>query len=122
MTDIGFSVIVNNVHKGLIYDNEIFTEISIGDHLKGFVKKIREENKIDISLQAIGYENFNSVNAEKIYTVLKDNDGFLNVNDKSSPREIMDLFEMSKKAFKKAAGELYRERKIKIEKDGIKIV
>jgi predicted RNA-binding protein (virulence factor B family) len=103
-TDLGFTVIVNNRHTGLIYKNEIFKELNIGDKLNGFVKKIREDNKIDILLQAIGYNNFIDTNTELIYRALLENEGFLAVTDKSSPDEIYSQFGISKKAFKKTLG------------------
>lgn len=121
-TDIGFSVIVNNAHKGLIFKNEIFKELNIGDKLNGFVKKIREDNKIDISIQPIGYDNFNDTNSELIYRTLVENKGFLAVTDKSSPDEIYLQFGISKKAFKKSIGALYKQRKITIQLKGIKLI
>ena len=121
-TDIGFSVIVNNAHKGLIFKNEIFKELNIGDKLNGFVKKIREDNKIDISIQPIGYDNFNDTNSELIYRALVENKGFLAVTDKSSPNEIYSQFGISKKAFKKSIGALYKQRKITIQPKGIKLI
>ncbi len=119
-TDLGYSVIINNIHKGLIFANEAFRELNIGEKLTGFVKKIREENKIDISLQAQGYLNYNETNVGLIYNKLVENNGFLALNDKSSPEEISTLLGISKKAFKKAIGALYKAKKISIEKDGIK--
>ena len=121
-TDLGFSVIVNNRHMGLIYNNEIFRELNIGDKLKGFVKKIREDNKIDISIQAIGYNNFIDANSDLIYRALLENKGFLAITDKSSPEEIYSQFGISKKAFKKTIGTLFKQRKIKIQPDGIKLI
>jgi len=121
-TDLGFSVIVNNLHKGLVFQNEVFRQLRIGDHLNGFVKKIREDNKLDISIQAIGYENFNSPNSEEIYRALVDNNGFLPISDKSSPNEVYAQFGISKKAFKKAIGDLYKQRKIIIKPEGIELV
>jgi predicted RNA-binding protein (virulence factor B family) len=121
-TELGFSVIVNNVHEGLVYANEIFKELRVGDRIKGYVKKIREENKLDISLQPVGYRNFNNENTDTIYRALKERDGFIAITDKSSPEEIYAQFGMSKKAFKKAVGALYKERKIVIEEDGLKLI
>ena len=121
-SDLGFTVIINNLHKGLVFENEIFVDLNVGDRLKGFVKNIREDNKIDISLQAIGYEKFNDVNTELIYKKLVHNDGFLSISDKSSPDEIYSEFGISKKAFKKSLGSLYKERKITIKPDGIRII
>jgi len=121
-TDLGFSVIINNVHKGLIFENEIFKELNIGDKLSGYVKTIREDNKIDISIHPIGYRNFNDVNSELIYRTLIDNDGFIVITDKSTPEEIYSQFGISKKAFKKSIGALYKDRKITIQPDGIKLI
>ena len=118
-TELGFSVIVNNKHKGLIYRNEIFRELKIGDQLNGFVNKIRKDNKIDISLQAIGYTNFKDANSELIFNKLTENKGFLAVTDKSTPEEIYAQFGISKKAFKKSIGDLYKQRKIILQDDGI---
>jgi len=121
-TDLGFSVIINNTHKGLIFENEIFKELNIGDKFNGFVKKIRDDNKIDISIQAIGYDKYSDTNTELIYRLLKENDDFLPITDKSSPDEIYLQFGISKKAFKKSIGALYKERKITITTEGIRIV
>ena len=121
-TDLGYSVIINHAHKGLIFDNEIFQEIRVGDRLKGYVKKVRDDHKIDISIQAIGFRNFNDSNSELIYKTLKENDGFLAVTDKSSPGEIYTQFGISKKAFKKSLGALYKQRLIDIRPDGIKLI
>jgi predicted RNA-binding protein (virulence factor B family) len=119
-TDMGYSVIINHAHKGLIFDNEIFREIRVGDKLRGYVKRIREDQKIDVSLQAIGFRNFNDANSELIYKKLEENDGFLAFTDKSSPEEIYSQFGISKKAFKKSLGALYRQKLIEIRPDGIK--
>lgn len=121
-TDLGYSVIVNNAHKGLIFDNEIFKDLNIGDKLKGFVKNIREDNKIDISLQAIGYANFSDANSKLLMDLLQKNKGVVNVTDKSAPDVIYSKFGISKKAFKKALGALYKQHLITIEDDCIKLV
>jgi len=98
-TELGFSVIVNDQHRGLLYNNEVFREINIGDEMIGYIKKIREDNKIDVSLQPIGIKVNYDANAEMIYNKLVANDGFLAVNDKSTPNEIYFHFKISKKAF-----------------------
>ena len=121
-TDLGFSVIINNAHKGLVFKNEIFKKLNIGDKLNGFVKKIHEDNKIDISIQPIGYTNFIDKNTKLVYNALLKNNGFLAVTDKSSPDEISQQFGMSKKAFKKSLGALYKQRKIKLLPDGIELI
>ncbi|SHH48239.1 CvfB family protein [Winogradskyella jejuensis] len=117
-SDIGMNVIVNNCHLGLVFKDEIFKDISVGDRLKGIVKKIRPGNKLDISLSQIGYRNIEP-NAKFILTELGDNGGFLPLNDKSAPDDIKDVLQMSKKSFKKAIGSLYKSRQIEIKDDGI---
>jgi uncharacterized protein len=121
-TDLGFSVIVNNRHTGLLYKNELFKELNIGDKLNGFVKKIREDNKIDISIQAIGYNKYIDTNSDLLYRALSENEGFLPVTDKTSPDEIYLRFGISKKAFKKTLGALLKQKKIKILPNGIKLI
>ncbi|WP_104733918.1 CvfB family protein [Hanstruepera ponticola] len=117
-SEIGMNVIVNKKHLGLIYNDNIFQDISIGDRLKGVVKKIRPGNKLDISLGQVGYRNIEP-NAELIMKELEDNSGYLNLTDKSDPEEIKRVLQMSKKSFKKAVGSLYKQKLIKIEPDGI---
>lgn len=117
-SEIGMNVIVNEKHLGLIYKDEIYKEISVGDRLKGIVKKVRSDNKLDISLNQIGYRNIEP-NAQIILKELKDNSGFLALTDKSDPDQIKDMMQMSKKAFKKAVGSLYKQRIITIKEDGI---
>ncbi|WP_047245699.1 CvfB family protein [Maribacter thermophilus] len=120
-TDLGWEVIVNEKHKGLVYFNEVFKTINIGDVIPGCVKKIRNDNKIDISLQPLGSRVLEPA-ANKIYSVIKENGGFLALHDKSDPEEIRDMLQMSKKTFKKGLGTLYKERKIKLEDDGVSLV
>lgn len=117
-SDIGMNVIVNNKHMGLIYKDNIFQDLSVGDKLKGIVKKIRPGNKLDITLGKIGYRNIEP-NAELILHELEDHTGFLPLNDKSNPEVIKDRLQMSKKNFKKAIGTLYKQKLIRIEADGI---
>ncbi len=120
-TDLGINVIINNVHKGLLYDNELFQAVSPGERIVGYIKNIRPDNKIDVSLQKQGYTNIEP-NADKIVEKLKENNGFLNLSDKSDPVIILAKLEMSKKVFKKAVGLLYKKKIIKIEDDGIHLV
>lgn len=119
-TDLGWEVIVNEKHKGLVYFNEVFKSINIGDVIPGCVKKIRNDNKIDISLQPLGSKVLEPA-ANKIYNVLKENGGFLPLHDKSDPEDIRDMFQMSKKTFKKGLGTLYKERKVNLEDNGIRL-
>jgi len=121
-TDLGFSVIVNQLHEGLIFESDIFGTLNIGDKIKGYVKQIREDNKLDISLQPIGFENFNDPNCELILNRLKVQKGFLPVSDKSTPEEIYALLNISKKAYKKAIGTLYKQRKITLLPEGTKLI
>ena len=120
-TDLGWEVIVNERHKGLVYFNEVFKPINIGDVIPGCVKTIRKDNKLDISLQPLGAKVLEPA-AKKIYEVLIENGGFLGLHDKSAPEEIRDVFQMSKKTFKKGLGTLYKDRKINIESDGITLL
>ncbi|MDX1277923.1 S1-like domain-containing RNA-binding protein [Oceanihabitans sediminis] len=120
-SDIGWNVIVNKKHAGLIYNDNIFQDISVGDKLQGVVKKIRPGNKLDIILGQVGYRNIEP-NAEKIMHYLQDNSGYLNLTDKSSPDAIKDTLQMSKKSFKKAIGNLYKQKEIDIKEDGIYLV
>jgi predicted RNA-binding protein (virulence factor B family) len=112
------NVIVNKKHLGLIYKDDIFKDIQIGDRLKGIVKKVRNDNKLDISLGQIGYRNIEP-NAQLILNELSDNNGFLPLHDKSSPEAIKEQLQMSKKIFKKAIGTLYKNRQIEIKDNGI---
>ncbi len=120
-TDLGYNVIVNNFHIGLVYYNEVFRKLGIGDQLKGYVKTIREENKLDISLEKPGYERVEGY-AGDILDRLKANGGFLALSDKSEPELIVQQLEMSKKNFKKAIGGLYKQGLIQIGEDGIRLI
>lgn len=120
-TDIGINVIINNLHKGLLYDNELFQAVTPGERITGWIKNVRPDNKIDVSLQKQGYVNVEP-NAKKILQKLKDNNGFLNLTDKSDPVIILAKLEMSKKLFKKSIGSLYKQKLIRIGKDGIYLV
>tara|TARA_R110002012_G_scaffold283304_1_gene473513 strand:- start:35211 stop:36041 length:831 start_codon:yes stop_codon:yes gene_type:complete len=116
--DLGWDVIINNQHKGLIYQNEVFKKIAVGDLVKGYIKHIRPDHKIDVSLQALGYVSVEPA-ANTIYNLLKKEGGYLNLHDKSSPEAISARLQMSKKIFKKSIGTLYKDRKITIKPDGI---
>jgi predicted RNA-binding protein (virulence factor B family) len=117
-TDLGLNAVINNKYKGLIYENEIFQRIKIGTRTKGFVKNLRDDNRVDLSLQKQGYANVEP-NAARILEKLKANNGFLDLTDKSDSNYVMYQLEMSKKTFKKAVGALYRQKIIRIEEDGI---
>ncbi len=117
-TDIGFKAIIENEYAGLLYENEVFKNIKKGDRLKAYIKKIRDDGKIDLVLQKSGYEQIDGI-SELILQTLKENKGFIAVNDKSSPEMIKSLFNISKKSFKKAIGSLYKQRLIDFKDDGI---
>lgn len=120
-TDMGYKTIVNNTHGGMLYKNEVFRKLHIGQELKGYIKKIRADNKIDLSLQQPGYQKIDAV-SRSILKTLKDHDGRIAVTDNSAPDDIYALFGVSKKTFKKAIGALYKKRLISIDANGIKLV
>ena len=117
-SELGMNVIVNEKHQGLIHNADIFKDVSVGDRLKGVVKKVHDNNKLDIVLSQIGYRSIEP-NAEMILKELEDNSGYLKLTDKSSPEDIKKVVQMSKKSFKKAIGTLYKKRLISIKDDGI---
>jgi uncharacterized protein len=119
-TEIGFNAIINNEFQGLLYKNEIFQPLSKGMRCQAFIKKIREDNKIDISLTKAGI-NVTDELAPKILVELEKNNGYLPLTDKSSTEQIYTTFHESKKNFKKAIGSLYKQRLITIEPDGIRL-
>lgn len=121
LTDKGANVIVNGVHKGLIYLEDIFEDIRTGDRLKAYVKKIRADNKIDIVLQTPGYRSIEP-NANFILEELQAAGGFLPIHDKSDPEVIKNELGMSKKSFKKAIGTLYKDKQIVLKEDGIELL
>ena len=121
ITDLGINVIINDSHKGLLYKDQVYDDIRTGDRMKGFIKTIRPDNKIDVSLQKLGYVNIEP-NAEKILDELRASRGFLRLNDNSHPEDIKTILKMSKKTFKKAIGALYKEKRIEIKDDGIYLV
>jgi predicted RNA-binding protein (virulence factor B family) len=119
-TDLGYVVIINNKHTGLLHFNEVYRTIETGDRFTGFIKKILPENKIDVAAGKPGYERVED-EAEKVLRLLKENDGYLPYHDKSSPEDIYAFFAISKKTFKMTTGALYKQRKIELTKTGIKL-
>ena len=119
-TDLGFKAIVNGIHSGMLYNNQVFKSLKIGDKVTGYIQKVREDDKIDLLLEKPGYEKIDDI-SEIILDKLKQNKGFLPVTDKNEPNEIARIFGMSKKNFKKAVGGLYKKRMIDIQNDGIKL-
>jgi len=119
-TPLGYMAIINNTHFGLLYANEVFQPLEIGQIVPGFIKKMREDERIDLCLQKNGYERVLDV-TDTILLKLREAGGTLKVNDKSSAEMIYLQFAISKKTFKKAVGSLYKDRFITIEEDGITI-
>lgn len=117
-SDLGWDVIVNKQHKGLVFNSDVFKKIKVGDRLKGYIKTIRSDHKLDVVLEPIGLRSQETA-SEMIYSRLIQEGGVLKLHDKSDPKDIMEILQMSKKNFKKAIGTLYRERRIDIREDGI---
>jgi len=113
-TDLGYLAIVQGVNKGLFYHNEVFSPLNPGYKVTAFVKKITDDNKVDLSLQPLGFTKSNDVNVDKILSELVNREGKLPLGDKSEPEEIVENLNMSKKAFKRAIGSLYKEKRITI--------
>jgi len=120
-TDIGYNAIINHRYRGLLYKSDLFHPVQPGDWCMGYVKTIRPDRKIDLSLRKPGYAQVGP-DAEKILQLLEKNNGFLGLHDKSDPEEIAARLQMSKKAFKKAIGALYKQRLIRIEEGGVYLV
>jgi predicted RNA-binding protein (virulence factor B family) len=118
---IGTKVIINNSHWGLIHHTDIFQTLSYGKTMKGYIKTIRDDGKIDVVLRKIGRESIDDL-ADNILAELHKNGGFLALHDKSPSHDIQKTFNESKKSFKSAIGQLYKQGKITIESDGIYIV
>ena len=122
-TELGFKAIINHECWGLLYSNELYRRIRKGQQIEGYVKRIREDGKVDLTLNQPGFskDKIGSV-TEKILSSLEENDGFINMTDKSPPPEIYAAFGVSKKVFKQAIGALYKQRRITLESDGIRLV
>ena len=120
-TEIGYKVIINNTHWGLVYHNEVFQRLEKGEHLKGYIKEVRKDEKIDVSLTPLGYQKVEGI-AKTILDSLKAQGGYAAVHDKSEPELIYSLFRCSKKAFKQAIGALYKKKIINIEPEGIRLI
>lgn len=120
-SEIGYVCIINNLHTGVVHDNQVFQDIKIGDKLKGFIKTIREDNKIDL---VIGKKGYNKVEGEtdKILRLLVENNNYLPYHDKSEPEAIYAFFGMSKKTFKMTTGALYKQHKIEFTKTGFQLL
>jgi len=120
-TDLGYKAVINNTHIGLIYKNEIFQTLTHGEKLKGYIKTIRPDRKIDLCLQLPGKDTRDDLSS-RILEHLKNNHGVSSLTDKSSPEDIYENFAVSKKNYKKAIGTLYKKRLIRIEEDKITLL
>lgn len=120
-TELGYEVVINNKHIGLMHFGDVFNELHIGDKLKGYIKNIRPDNKIDVMPGQAGYQRVEK-ETEKILRLLYEHDGYLPYHDKTAPEEIYEFFGMSKKTFKMALGALYKQQKITLTKEGIKLM
>lgn len=120
-TDLGYKAIINHRFSGVLYHNEVFRRLRAGEVTKGYVKQVRKDGKVDLTLQAPAKERRGDL-VEEILREMQEQGGFLALNDKSSPEEIAKVFGVSKKDFKKAVGHLYREKKIVLEDGGVRLV
>jgi len=120
-TPLGFNAIVNQRHMGLLYHSDLSTPLEIGQSIDGFIRKVRPEGKIDLSLDRAGYGRVATL-SDDIIEALRNSNGFLSVGDKTPPEKIRHLFGTSKKAFKQALGALYKERRIEFEGQGIRLL
>jgi len=120
-SELGYIMIINNKHIGVLHTNEVFQKLEIGDKVRGFIKKIRPDNKIDLVLGKPGFDKVEE-EGDKIIRLLNENNGYLPYNDKSDPEDIYQFFGMSKKTFKMTLGNLYKQHKIHFAKSGIQLL
>ncbi len=120
ITKIGIMAVINNQYFGMLYLNETYQDLSIGDSCTGYIMRLREDKKIDLTLKKPGYMSVKG-SSQKIVTILKEAGGFIPCHDKSSPEDIKKSFSMSKKEFKRAVGGLYKKGVLELKKDGISL-
>jgi hypothetical protein len=118
-TDLGYRAIVNHAHEGMLYQSEVFKKLFSGQEIKGYIKKVRDDQKIDLILQKPGYKGVDDI-AQNILKIIKASGGRMAVTDKTAAEDIYALFGVSKKTFKKAIGALYRKKLIVIDNNGVK--
>jgi len=119
-TDLGFKAIINNQHWGVLFESDVFGEMGVGKKCKGYIKQMRDDGKIDVSLTKVGYAKVDAL-AERILQTMRQHQGYLALSDKSTPEQIARILKMSKANFKKSIGQLYRKQIIMIEDGGIRI-
>ena len=120
-TDLGFKVIIDNRYQGLVYEDQIFKRIHTGDRMKGYISRVREDGKLDVTLQPLGYQQARAF-SDTLLQYLKNNGGFCDLGDKSDAEDIKRRFQVSKKTFKKAVGDLYKRCLIVLDEQGISLV
>ena len=120
-TDLGFKVIIDNRYQGLVYEDQIFKRIHTGDRMKGYISQVREDGKLDVTLQPLGYQQARAF-SDALLQYLKNNGGFCDLGDKSDAEDIKHRFQVSKKTFKKAVGDLYKRCLIVLDEQGIRLV
>ncbi|WP_314079883.1 S1-like domain-containing RNA-binding protein [Hoylesella pleuritidis] len=120
-TDLGFKVIIDNRYQGLVYEDQIFKRIHTGDRMKGYISRVREYGKLDVTLQPLGYQQARAF-SDTLLQYLKNNGGFCDLGDKSDAEDIKRRFQVSKKTFKKAVGDLYKRCLIVLDEQGIRLV
>ena len=122
-TNLGYTVLIDEEYDGLLYRNEIFQDLEEGMEVTGYIKTLREDGKIDVSLRPQGFRNVINSDVDKVLHKLEaSREGFVLLTDKSSPEAIRFQMQMSKKAFKKAVGNLYKQKRISIESDRIVLI
>jgi len=117
-TDLGVKVVIDGRYEGLLYKSDVFRELTVGEQLEGYIKKIRDDNKIDVTLRKGGLGDIKDAR-ETILKYLNEHKGFLPLSDQSAPEMIKEKLQMSKKLFKKAVGGLYKDKIIEIQQDGV---
>ncbi|WP_273177695.1 S1 RNA-binding domain-containing protein [Hoylesella pleuritidis] len=120
-TNLGFKVIIDNRYQGLVYEDQIFKRIHTGDRMKGYISRVREDGKLDVTLQPLGYQQARAF-SDTLLQYLKNNGGFCDLGDKSDAEDIKRRFQVSKKTFKKAVGDLYKRCLIVLDEQGIRLV
>lgn len=120
-TEMGYKAIINNTHWGLLYTNEVFQQLTRGQKIRGFIKRIRDDKRIDLSLYPAGYKKVEDL-LETILARLREHDGFIPLNDKTPPEDIYAFFGVSKQSYKNAIGGLYKKKLIRIDPDGIRLL
>ncbi len=121
-TPMGYKVVIDNLYEGMLFDNEIFEKLSIGDKKEAYIKNIRADGKLDLILQPIGRKSSSDIFKSRVLEILKNNNNTININSKSSSDDIMKIFSMSKKSFKRTISNLIKDKKIILDNSKIKLI